>query len=174
MERAVRSRERRGARRPHRARPVGDRRPHDGPRGVGRRVQRHHRQERRRLARSASAMSATPRTAWPSGAASPTTRTSPAVILDVRRQTGTNTVNVVEEIQRRLADVNRSCPPACADRRDQGTGHLHQELGRGARRAPGARQPAGLASSSACSSATGARCSSARSPSPPRSSPRSP
>ncbi len=37
-------------------------------------------------------------------------RNKPAVILDIRRQTGTNTVKVVEEVQRRLPSLKKQLP----------------------------------------------------------------
>jgi HAE1 family hydrophobic/amphiphilic exporter-1 len=37
-------------------------------------------------------------------------RNKPAVILDIRRQTGTNTVKVVEEVQRRLPSIKKQLP----------------------------------------------------------------
>ncbi len=65
-------------------------------------------------------------------------------MLDVRRQNGVNTVDVVEGVQAKLAILNRQLPAGREGQCRQGTGHLHQELGRSARRAPHARQPAGL------------------------------
>jgi hydrophobic/amphiphilic exporter-1 (mainly G- bacteria), HAE1 family len=35
----------------------------------------------------------------------------PAVLIDVRRQTGTNTVKVVEDIQKKIAQLNKQLPP---------------------------------------------------------------
>ncbi|MBC7928277.1 MAG: efflux RND transporter permease subunit [Bryobacteraceae bacterium] len=38
-------------------------------------------------------------------------KNKPAVILEIRRQTGTNAVKVVEDIQTKIADLNKALPP---------------------------------------------------------------
>lgn len=38
-------------------------------------------------------------------------KNKPAVILEIRRQTGTNTVKVVEDIQKQIETINKSLPP---------------------------------------------------------------
>ena len=63
------------------------------------------------------AMSATPRTAWRRSAPLPSSTVKPAVTLEIRRQTGTNTVQVVDAIKQQIDVIQKQLPP----RRDAST-----------------------------------------------------
>ncbi len=103
-------REHRDARRPHDPRPVRNRRPHHGPRREPSTSSTASSSRTSTASPSASATSATPRTAWPKAAPSPIYREKPAVMLEVQRQTGINTVRVVDDIIKRVDVVNNQLP----------------------------------------------------------------
>ena len=68
----------------------------------------------------------------------------PAVVLEIRRQTGTNTVQVVHAIQKRLEILESQLPAGVQIQQCEEPGDLHRKLGEIARGTPGPGQPAGV------------------------------
>ena len=68
---------------------------------------------RSRATRSGFATSPASKTAWPSRAPQASVNGEPTVLLQIRKQSGTNTVEVANNVKQRLADLaGASCPPA--------------------------------------------------------------
>ena len=90
--------------------------------------------------RSACPTSATPRTASSGRPPRSGSAGHPAVMLDVRRAMGENTVAVIEGVRAKLATIERSLPPAGQDHGDPRRLALHLRLDRLARGAPDLRR----------------------------------
>ena len=105
--------ERRHPRRPHGpGRAVGDA-AHARPHRDHRRLRRRRAARGRRATRCACATSPASRTAWPSRARRPASTATPTVLLQIRKQSGTNTVEVANNVKQRLAEL-RGDPAAPA------------------------------------------------------------
>ena len=100
----------RNARRPRGARADRDGRSNTGPGRKSRGVRQHHRQERRRSADPDSRHRPCGRRHG-GEAHIRILQGKPAVMLDVRRQIGTNIVKVVDEITAKLEKINKTLPP---------------------------------------------------------------
>ncbi len=100
----------------------------------------------------------------------PTSTASRRCSLTVRRQSGTNTVQVVDAVKERLAEVAPLAPAGLQHPRRPRPVRVHQGVDRQRRRAPRSSARSSPRWSCSCSSGTGARRSSRRSRSRRRSS----
>ena len=109
------------------------------------------------------------------GMAEPRTQASvngvSTVLLQIRKQSGTNTVEVVNNVKARLTEIEGILPPGYQLRIVRDEAAVHRSVDRQRRRSTWSSARSSPRSSSSCSSATCARRSSPRSRSRPRSSP---
>ena len=141
------------------------------PRPDRRRVQRHRRPREERPSGPDRATSRASRTARPSPRRSPTSNGAGTVLLQVRRQSGTNTVEVVNEVKRAARRARRRrCRPATTSALVRDTSDFIEASIHNVEEHLDRRLDPGRARRAAVPDATCARRSSPRSRSRPRSS----
>ena len=103
----ARSAERRDPGRPRRGRFPGDHAPHPRPRPVGPGVRRHRRRRARGAPDPAARRRRRSKTAWPTRSTRANVSGKPTVLLAIRRQSGVNTVQMVDAVRERLDATSR-------------------------------------------------------------------
>ena len=135
--------ERRDARRQLHRRPVRGRAAHDGPDQRRRRLQPDRPDLPGRLGRSRSATSAACRTASRKSRSATRLNGEPAVGIQVRKQSGTNTVEVVDRVLARLEQIQTTLPPDLTISIGSDQSRVHPPVVRRHQAAPDPRRPAG-------------------------------
>ena len=107
--------------------------------------------------RSASATSRASKTAWPSRARRPASTATPTVLLQIRKQSGTNTVEVANNVKARLAELEPILPPGYSAAHRPRRGAVHRGVDRQRAGTPDRRLAPRGHRRVRCSSATSAR-----------------
>ena len=106
--------------------------------------------------RCASATSATWWTASKSRARWPGWTAQPAVVLEIRKQSGTNTLDVIKRVKERIAELQKTLPPDFQHHLHARPVHLHLRVLQGGAGAPDHGRPVRRRHRASCSSAAGA------------------